>query len=116
MSFSKTKFPSYNLMSMRILLVTASLLLALCSTGFAMVPTTVIRQDTPLQDTLNNDILRVLDMKSAHVQRVGVVTLTQPITQDASNPAEVQGVFSEEGVKAHAPGVFMQESTCVPGG
>src|SRR5690606_32462252 len=115
MSFSKTKFPSYNLMSMRILLVTASLFLALCSNGFAMVPTTVIRQDTTLQDTLNNDTLLVLDKKNSQLDSVFVLALTQSITQNTSKLTESPGVGLQQFLKANAPGVYIQESTGEPG-
>lgn len=102
-------------MSMRILLVTASLLLALCSNGFAMVPTTVIRQDTTLQDTLNNDTLFVLDKKYSQLDSVFVLALTQSITQNPSKLAEFPGVGLQQFLKANAPGVYIQESTGEPG-
>jgi len=99
---------------MRILLVTASLLLALCSNGFAMMPVMVIEQDAALQDTSERDTS--LQANEFDLSRDTVFTdVSIASSLDPRELSVFPAVSLQQYIKGSAPGVYVQESSGEPG-
>lgn len=101
-------------MSMRILLVTVSLLVALCSNGFALMPAMVIQQDTTLQDTSERDTS--LQANEFDIGRDSI--FTDVSLEEVLNPRVLSiypAVSLQQYMKGNAPGVYVKEPSGEPG-